>query len=400
MAMPLMGLRVLEFGNGAVAADLCRILADFGAEVIHVESMKRPGGMRGRTPETANTSSNYVKSGRNKKSLSVDLKSTRGREVIKQLVCVTDVVVENWSVGVMKSWGLDYPRLKEIRPDIIMASLPALGSDGPHKDYVTWGPNLPPLAGVTYLWNHPNPPEPMGTQIFFPDFFSGIQGSCAILSAVNYRALTGRGQYISVAQVDMAAALIGPAHLDYTANGHVQQPIGNRSPHAAPHSCYRCKGEDRWCVIAVLSDEEWRSFCCAIGSLAWTEEERFTTLLGRLRNVEELDCLVEEWTMRHTPWEVMEILQRAGVAAGVVESAEDIALRDKHIRERGFLVEVDQPQVGKFEYEGVQVKLSDTPGSVYRRAPLLGEHTEYVCRDILGMQDEEIGELVEQGVLV
>jgi benzylsuccinate CoA-transferase BbsF subunit len=186
--------------------------------------------------------------------------------------------------------------------------------------------------------------------------------------------------------------------LDQTVNGRVQNRQGNRLPHAAPHGAYRCQGDDRWCVIAVFSDDQWRAFCQAIGDPQWSHEERFATLQGRKQNEDELDRLVESWTSTRTAEEVMETLQAAGVPAGVVQNARDVLENDPHLKERGYYVFLDHPEAGRTAYDGPGFRLSKTPGRL-RPAPMLGEHTERVCKEVLQMDDEEMAQLVMQGVL-
>ncbi|MDP2953459.1 MAG: CoA transferase, partial [Chloroflexota bacterium] len=209
---------------------------------------------------------------------------------------------------------------------------------------------------------------------------------------------TGKGQHIEVSQMESTASILETAILDYTANGRVRGRVGNRLPNAAPHGAYRCRGEDRWCVIAVFTDEEWRAFCRVIGNPPWTKEDRFATLLARKQNEDELDRLVEEWTKERTPEEVMVLMQREGVPAGVVQNAEDMLLRDPQLRAREHYVYLDHAEAGRTAYDGVPFKLSATPGRPLSAAPLLGEHNDYVYREILGMSEEEANEYIVEGV--
>jgi len=221
----------------------------------------------------------------------------------------------------------------------------------------------------------------------------------ATLAALRYRNRTGKGQLIEVAQVESSVCVVGTAILDYAVNGRVQNRQGNRLPYAAPHGAYRCQGDDRWCVIAVFSDDQWRAFCQAIGDPQWCHEERFATLQGRKQNEDELDRLVEGWTSTRTAEEVMQTLQTAGVAAGVVQNARDVLENDPHLKARGYYVYLDHPDAGPTAYDGPGFRLSKTPGGLQSPAPCLGQHTDYVCREVLQMDDEEVAQLVIEGVL-
>jgi benzylsuccinate CoA-transferase BbsF subunit len=192
---------------------------------------------------------------------------------------------------------------------------------------------------------------------------------------------------------------ISTAILDYTANGRVGTRQGNRLGYAAPHGTYRCAGDDRWCAIAVFTDDEWRALCHAMGDPAWVSEERFATLQGRKENEDELDRLIEGWTADHPAEEVMETLQAAGVPAGVVQSAQDVLENDPHLKARGYYVYLDHAEAGRTAYDSPGFRLSKTPGRLLSPAPLLGEHTAYVCTEVLGMDPEEMAQLVMESAL-
>jgi benzylsuccinate CoA-transferase BbsF subunit len=252
-----------------------------------------------------------------------------------------------------------------------------------------------------------------------PDFSCNpYHAATAILSALHYRNMTGRGQFIEVAQFESTVCWTETAVLDYTANGRIQEGMRNRLPYAVPHGVYRCRAEDtevdycampesvpehrrkdeRWCAIAVFTDEEWEGFCRAIGGPPWTREEKFATFAGRKENEDELDRLVEEWTLPRSPEDVMTVMQQAGVAAGVVRDGEDLLTRDPQLAERGFYVYLDHPEAGRIAHDGLTFSLSATPGEI-RRAPLLGEHNEHVYGEILGLSQDEVDRLTVEGVL-
>jgi crotonobetainyl-CoA:carnitine CoA-transferase CaiB-like acyl-CoA transferase len=392
---PLEGIRVVEFTTGIVGPTLGRLLAEFGAETIKVETIKRPDFSRGPAPDRINKGISFSDNSRSKKGLRLDVSRPEGREIVLNLIKISDIVVENFSAGVMQRLGLDYPRVAAVNPSIIMISLQGLGATERHS--VTFGQNIPPIVGLSYLWNHPGASKPVGSELFYPDYYAGIHGACAVLAALDYRRRTGQGQYIDAAQAEAAAALLGPYYLDSSVNGRDPEPIGNGTPYAAPHGCYRCAGDDSWCVIAVYTEEEWRRFCEALGDPPWTRDPEFSTGLSRIRHRAKLDRLVEDWTVRHDAYEVMEQLQRAGVAAGVVQDAAQLA-NDPHLKARGFIAQTEHPEMGRLLHGGMPLKLSLTPGSVRSHAPMLGEHNRYVLRDLLQLDDETIQRLEKSGV--
>jgi benzylsuccinate CoA-transferase BbsF subunit len=392
---PLEGIRVVEFTTGIVGPTLGRLLAEFGAETIKVETIKRLDFSRGQTPDQINKGITFADNSRSKKGLRLDVSRPEGHEIVLSLIKISDIVVENFSAGVMQRLGLDYAKVAVVNPSIIMISLQGLGATERHS--VTFGQNIPPIVGLTYLWNHPGASKPVGSELFYPDYYAGIHGACAVLAALDYRRRTGEGQYIDAAQAEAAAALLGPYYLESAVSGRDPQPMGNGSTYAAPHGCYRCAGDDSWCVIAVYGEEEWRKFCEALGDPSWAKDPNFSTGLGRTRRRAELDRLVEEWTVRRDAYEVMEVLQRVGVAAGVVQDAAQLA-NDPHLKARGFIAHTEHPEMGRLLHGGLPLKLSLTPGSVRSHAPLLGEHNRYVLRDLLQLDNEEIQRLEKLGV--
>ncbi len=393
---PLEGIRVVEFTTGIVGPMLGRLLAEFGAESIKVETRKRPDFSRGPTPDRINKGISFSDNSRSKKGITVNVAHPDGHRLIQRLIQISDIVVENFSAGTMNRLGLDNPRIKEINPSISMISLQGLGATESHS--VTFGQNIPPMVGLTYLWNHSGATKPVGSQLFYPDYFAGIQGACAVLAALDYRRRTGKGQHIDAAQAEVAAALLGPYYLDSAVNGRVPEPVGNGSPVAAPHGCYRCAGVDAWCVIAVGSEEEWQSFCAVLSHPPWSLDVKFADRVSRVRNRVELNRLVEEWTLQHEPQEVMRRMQEAGVAAGVVQNIAQVA-NDPHLQARGFLVEIQHSEMGRTLHAGLPMKHSATPGQVRSHAPLIGEHNDYVFQQLLGMSREEIQHLEAIGVL-
>jgi len=312
-------------------------------------------------------------------------------------------VVENFTPRVMKNFGLDYPVLRMTNPQIITISLSGYGQDGPYQDYVTYGEGIEAMVGLSQLTAYPDG-EPLKPGVAYADATSGLHAAFAILAALHYRRLTGMGQYIDLAMREAVTPILGEAIMDYTMNKRAVKPMGNRHPAMAPHGCYRAQGRDRenkkegaWIAIAVSSDEEWRSFCRAMGDPPWTRDEKFASRSGRLANREELDRLIGEWTAGYDHIELMNMLQGSGIKAGAVFNIAELA-HDPHLNERGFFEELSHPETGTHLYPGVSWRMSRTPGRLRLPAPCFGEHNRYVFSELLGMSDEEVSRLADEGV--
>ena len=393
---PFEGIRVISFPTGIVGPALAGLLAEQGAEVISIEA-----GRAVRSPHRGQRFqiASDLEANRNRRRIAVDMKNAEGAGLVKQLIAKSDVVVENFSARVMGSWGLDYPRLKEIRADIIMASLQAFGQTGPRRDYVSFGPILMSYSGMAYLWRDPEIERPgAGCQTAFPDYVAPSYGALAILAALHYRARSGKGQYIDISQAETAASMIGPALLQLLLDGREPAPQGNYCADAAPHGCYRCQGDDRWCAIAIETQEDWVRFCEIAGHREWAGDARFIDRDARLVHRKELDQAVEAWTAKFTPHQVMVMLQREGIAAGVVQTAEDL-YRDPHLRERGFAHEVFHPSVGWVTRAGPSVRLTEHGHQPPGAAHGAGDDNETVLGELLGLPTEVIRDLGERKVL-
>lgn len=400
--MPLEGLRVIDFGWVWAGPITGQLLGDMGAEVVKVESRKRPDFLRLFPPFAEGKPDPdgalfFHSLNRNKLSVTLDLTQPKAAELVKRLVKISDVVIENFSPKALRNLGLDYPTLSQVKPDLIMASLSAGGQTGPLKDIMTYGPSLGALAGLDSLIGYPGE-RVLGWPMAYTDPASGTLAVFAILAALYYRKKTRKGQYIDLAQWEATTALLPEFILDYTLNGRVAGTQGNRHPHMAPHGCFRCKGQDAWVSIAIQTEEEWGDFCKALGNPPWSQGERFFSRKSRLQYREELNGKIEDWTIRRTPEEVVKLLQEAGIAAFPSYGIGDI-LKDPHFEARGVKVVVDHPKMeGEILY-GLPWKFSRTPGGIRRRAPLLGEHNKYVFCELLGMGEDEVSRLVEEKVL-
>ena len=396
----LRAIRVLDFTWIHAGPSATRILSDQGAEIIKVESDQALAVVGGPASRTARGLGQRHNWNAGKLSISLNMKTPEAVAIAKRLVAVSDVVAENFSGRVMPGWGMDYESIRQIKPDIIMLSMSGFGRTGPWKDRVSYGQTLQAMSGFTELTGFPET-DPCGPASAYSDAVAGISGAQAVLLALIHRARTGEGQWIDLSQFEALSSLLGTLALDLSANdsnAHVTR-TGNLLPHGggAPHGAYRCRGEDRWVAITVLTDDEWVAFVRAIGQPSWTEEDRFSTASSRWIHVDALDPLVESWTLQRSSEEVMGQLQAADVPAGVVQSGADLA-DDPQLKHRGFLRQVLDGQGVPRTIEGPPYKLSLTPGDVTGGAPDFGAHQTYVLREVLGMPDEELAECAIAGV--
>lgn len=397
----LAGVRVVDFTWYGAGPYCTLMMALMGAEVIKIESMKRLDNARIRGEafqKTGNVDqSQAFNSGNlNKLSLTLNLTKPKAIELAKAITLTSDVVANNFSAGVMDRLGLGYDVLRKIRPDIVMLSSSASGSTGPESRYVGFASVFGALSGLGWMTGYTDgPPVEMRLPM---DYGSATMSLFAVLAALNCRKRTGVGQHIDLASREVPSCFIGDSLMAYIMNGRNQARSGNQDDTMAPHNCYPCKGEDAWVSIAVPNEEEWAALCNAMDNPAWTKEECFSDALSRWRNQVELDKLIGQWTVNHTHYEVMHILQAAGVAAFPSMSGKDI-FTDPHIADRGLAPVVEHPLIGKQTVVGIPFKLSATPGKVKRHAPLLGEHNSYVLGKLLGIAEREIKALAEEEVV-
>ena len=391
------GIRVISFPTGVVGPCIGRLLGDHGAEVIAIEAREKlPED--GKKPELTAWSVAQVESNRSRKRVSLDMNKPEAREIARQLIAKADVVTDNFSSRVLKKWELDYPNLQKINPQVVMISLQSFGNAGPKGSWISYGSTLLAHSGYSLLWQDPDRPEQgVGCNTYFPDYVAPSYGALAVMAALHHRARTGKGQYIDLSQAETSAALMGTELVECIEAGREPQAPANTSPYMAPHGCYRCLGADRWCVIAVETEAQWRAMCEVMGHSEWVADMRFSDLRSRLEHRQELDELVSGWTERQTPHQVMLKLQRAGVAAGVVANSEDLYL-DPHMRERGFLRDVPNLEYGRIIQVGRTVFLSETPGPAITQAHEIGADNREVLGGLLGMTDEQLDDLEASGI--
>ena len=409
----LAGYRVIDLGSAWAAPMAAHLLADMGAEVIKVESRAKMDGMRlgrpmvgedaaggdeGRWPELQPV---FHGLHRNKQSVTLNLKEPEGIDLLRGLIARSDVVIDNFSPGVMERLGLDYAALRRLRPDIVVVAMPAAGNSGPLRDVIAYAPIVLALSGLMSLVGYEDGALVGELQSAWSDAVAGLHAAMAATVALRHRSRTGRGQYIEAAQLEGTVSWLGEAVMDVTMNRREPAPIGNAGVGLAPHGVYPCAGGDRWISIAVGGEDEWHGLCAAarrLGPAPWTRDPRFADSYRRLRQREALDAALRRWTVHFDAGYLTVALQAEGVAAFPVMNIEDQFL-DPHFRERGAWVEMEHPMAGAEWLYGLAWRLSRTPGRIASPAPLLGQHNERVLGGLLGTPPDELRRLEASGAV-
>jgi benzylsuccinate CoA-transferase BbsF subunit len=331
-----------------------------------------------------------------KYSIALNLKCASAKDIIEKLVRWADVINANMVPGTLARLGFGYDQVRAIKPDIIMAEGSAYGQTGPMAH--EWGVDGTgaALSGYLDLTGWPDR-GPVGPNAPYGDVVLPFFIATAIVAALDYRRRTGKGQYIDASMLEVCVHQITPSLLDCEANGHLQTRNGNRITYAAPHGVFPCKGDDRWCAIGVFTEDEWEAFCRVIGKPELIKDPAFSTLKSRKDNEAELEKLVAAWTSKRTAEEIMKMLQAAGVPVGVVQTMQDIVDHDPQLKMREFLIPLKHPVIGIFGHPTPPYKLSKT-GAKVTTSPCLGEHTEYICTELLRISDEEFINLWQQGI--
>ena len=395
------GVRVVEFGVAAVVPELCAVLSELGADVIKIESMANPDVLRmgtGRV-ELVNQSFTFNDECRGRRSVLLDLTTERGRELALALCASADVVAENQRGGALDRRGLGYHDVRARNPRVIYASSQGYGRGGPFGEMPAYGPLNAGFSGMHMLWNHPDAPYPCGTSMNHPDHLAGRLLAVGVLAALREREASGEGQFLELAQTEAAAYLIGEKYLHAARDGTDPAPLGNAHPTAAPHGVYPSAGDDQWVAIAIMDDDAWTRLCAAVG---WTSDP----LLGdpsladasaRVAARDALDARLAEWTSTRTKEAAAEELQAHGVSAMPVMGPLDHHA-DEHLRERGAIVTLHHALGGDERHIGNPIRMSRLPQRRAEAAPLMGEHTEAVLGEVLGLTPDDVAALRESGV--
>jgi benzylsuccinate CoA-transferase BbsF subunit len=405
--LPLRGVRVVDFTWLGAGPYTTRVLADHGAEVIRVESANRMDRLRVLPPfrdgvrgDSVNRSGYFADRNSNKLGVTFNLKSPIAVALVLRLIEQADAVTSNFTPGTLAGLGLGYEQARAVRPDIIFLEMGMQGNNGPDAKLVGYGQTVSALTGLYHLSGLPGR-APVGTGTNYPDHIAAPAHSAfALLVALRHRRRTGQGQYIDLSQAETMVSLLGPAILDYTVNGRVDGPLGNRAEYAAPQGVYPCAGDDRWLAISAVSEEHWTLLADELGARALTTDDRFATASERHRHHDELDAEIAERTKPREAYELMERLQKRGVPAAVMQTYGDLIDADPQLRHRNHFAVLDHPEMGPSIYNAPPFKLRNVSEPTMRTpAPLLGQHTREVCTRLLGMDDEQIDLLAEQGVL-
>jgi crotonobetainyl-CoA:carnitine CoA-transferase CaiB-like acyl-CoA transferase len=395
------GLKVVDFGWVGVGPFHAQWLGNYGATVIRVESHSRPDVLRRSRPFKDNIphldrAGVFPSANSSKYGITLDISKPKGRELAFELIKWCDVMVVGLTKKVLQKLEMDYNTVRKVKSEIIYFCTSQMGFLGRHSHYRGYGGEAMAIAGLHSLFGWPTR-SPAVPYIMYPDMCSPFIGVGTILAALDYRRRTGKGQFLDQSQIECALIGLAPYLLDYKINRRVVQRHGNRSPYAAPHGVYRCKGEDRWCAITVFKDEQWVGFSKVIGEPEWVKSPKFSTFKKRKENEDELDKLVENWTINYTAAEAVTLMQVAGVPAGIVRNIRDV-FESPQLNDQGAIVWLDHPVIGRYAYVPPPFKLSKTPAAPFP-SPCIGQHNEYVYKEILGLSDDEIGDLLVEGVI-
>lgn len=403
-ALPFTGLRVLDLSWFAAGPVCAKVLADYGATVVRVESLARLDSLRVNNPipegyEGYNGSGYFNNFNSNKLSLQVDLGHPAGLDLARRLGRWAEVLVENFAPGVLHRWGLDYETLSRENPGIIVVSAPACGSEGPRREYRGFGFGIKAIAGLSWLTGNPSR-KPVGPPGAFPDFvINAGQALVGVITALRARERTGRGCLIELAQYESTVCVTGPAIAAASLGVPRRGRMMNGSPWACPHGIYPVRGADRWLALTVTTDTEW----AALGRVAfgepWAADPSFATLLGRRRREDDLERAIAAWTGRHEGEALAAALQEAGVPAHVANTNRDLLDDDPHLQARGYYRTLVHEELGPCRYDGAPFRLEGVAHGPFRAAPLLGGDTDTVLRDLLGIGEDEIEALHASGAL-
>jgi crotonobetainyl-CoA:carnitine CoA-transferase CaiB-like acyl-CoA transferase len=398
---PLQNIKIADLSWSVVGPEIALYLSYYGAEVVKLESLHTPEVTRRSSPfkdgiSTLDRSLVFPIHNTNKYSLSINLKHPKGRAIALRLVSWADIVIQSTTSNTLEKLKLTYSDLREVNERLIVLVTSNQGQTGPYSSHPGYGDSVVALAGFPEVTGWPDR-APSLPPAAYSDAFTPWFGTLAVLSALEYRNRTGKGQLIDLAQLEAAANMLTPAFLAYSANNSTITRMGNRSQTDAPHGVYRCLGDDRWCAIAITSEEEWRDFTKVLGEPDWARAHKFSSMTQRKRNEDELDKLIETWTSKHTAEEVMIKLQANHIAAGIVQNVSDLH-RDPQLMHRGHFQTISHPEIDKYTIELPPYRLSENHAELRRPAPLLGKNTEYVCCNLLKMSGEEFAQLYSEGV--
>ncbi|MDY6906665.1 MAG: CoA transferase [Chloroflexota bacterium] len=396
------GIKVADFAWVGVGVQPAREFAQHGATVVRVESHKRPDTLRTAFPfrdgipgidrSAFGTAYNTSKYG-----MSLDLTHPKGKEVARRLIKWADIVTESFTPGSMKALGLDYEEARKIKPDIIYYSTCQMGQKGPLNTFGGYGMFGVTYAGYSHLTGWPDR-DPLPLFNNYSDFIAPWYLMMTTIGALLHRQKTGQGMYLDQSQVEAGVNFLTPTVMDYMINGRIANRMGNSDPYMAPHGLYPVLGADRWVAITVTSEEEWQNLCCVMGHVEWLDDPTFATMMARKENEEKLNARIAEWTRDFAPHQLMAMLQDAGVPCGVVQNCEDL-FNDPQLKERKHYRFLEHKVIGSHAYNAPAYILSRTPNNISKAGPCLGEDNEYVYKELLGYSDDELADMLAEGVI-
>jgi len=399
--LPLSGVRVTDFSWIGAGAYMTKLLADLGADVIKIESSAKLDALRVSPPfkdrvKGVNRSGYFSDRNTSKRSMTVNVKNEQGLSLVKRLVAISDIVANNFAPGIMDKLGLGYEQLKAINPRIIHIGMSMHGAAGPEADSIGYGLTIGAVSGLQFLCGLPGR-EPVGSGTNYPDHVPNpCHGAFAVLAALRHQRRTGIGQNIDMAQTEPMIALLAPAMIDCAVNTRDAPQAGNRAPGRAPRGVFRCAGEDHWIAISIGDDAQWRSLCEEVGLAG---REQWASAAGRLADQDAIEEALAPLVARRDTFELMEALQARGVPAGVMQTAADVMERDPQLAHRSHWRKLPHPEMGDAVHNAQPFKFSRVSVGPLSAAPCLGQHTEEICRSLLGLSTEEIAGLVQAGVL-
>ena len=400
---PLEGIKVLDFTHVVAGPFATRVLGDLGADVVKINSESR--ALASNMPEHPF----YIMWNRNKRALALNMANDEARDLCRTLAEQADVVIDNFSVGVLDRWGVGYEDVKQNNPGVIYVQMSGMGDTGPWANFVTYAPTIHAISGLTSLTGVPGR-EDIGIGYSYNDHQAGLHGAVAVLAALESRRQSGKGQRVDISQFEIGVNFAGPSLLDLFASGEAAKACGNKLPYdnAAPHGVYRCApaevtttADERWIAIACMTDAHWRALKEVMGRPDWAEAEVYDRTAGRGANSNEIDQHISAWTAAQNDYDVMKICQAAGVPAGVVQNGADLAERDPELRRIDFCHKIEDihPVVGQTYADRLPIHFEETPCDAYTRVRVLGEDNAAVLSDWLGISQEEVGDLTEREVL-
>jgi benzylsuccinate CoA-transferase BbsF subunit len=407
----LEGIRVCDLTGQLAGAGATRTLAAFGAEVIRIEDPVRLGKwdiLRGAPPFVDERRGNELGGAFNqhnveKLGVTLNTRTERGRELLGELIAISDVVAENFSAEVLSGWGFSFERMQQLRPDVIYVSNCGFGHTGPYMPYRTWGPVVQAMCGLTFS-SGLRGMVPAGWGYSYMDHLGANFGAFAILAALRHRKRTGEGQWIDLSTLEAGVALLGPSVLDHSVNGRGDTVAGtsdsnhNVYPAMAPHNIYPAAGPDEWIAIACRDDGDWAALRAVIDE-PWSGAERWALLTGRLAAQDDLDGLMGAWTERHDKFALQDRVRTAGVPVAAVQTPAERIDGDDSTASWGLWPEVVHEAMGTVRVDGLPVHLSETDWHMARGAPLLGQHNDYVYGKLLGLSPEEIDGLRDAAII-